>query len=43
MKVIFWNIRGLGGAARRRQLKELIYFGGLDAVGVQKTIKHNFS
>ena len=42
MKFLFWNIRGLGRAARRKQLKDFIYFENLDVVGVQETIKNNF-
>lgn len=42
MKFLFWNIRGLGKAARRRQLKELVITEKLDAIGVQETIKKQF-
>ena len=43
MKFLFWNIRGLGKPARKRQLKELIFKERLDAVGVQETFKKDFS
>ena len=43
MKVLFWNIRGLGRVARRRQLKEFICTKGVHAVRVQETIKKDFS
>ena len=39
MKVLFWNIKGLGRATRRRQLKELVCSERGDAVGIQETIK----
>jgi exonuclease III len=43
MKFIYWNIRGLGNPARRRQLKDLISGEGLGGIGIQETIKKEFS
>jgi hypothetical protein len=43
MKILFWNIRGMGRKARVRQLKELIGGGEhVDIVGIHETIKKNF-
>lgn len=39
MKVLFWNIRGLERAARRRQLRDLVCSERVDVVGIQETIK----
>jgi exonuclease III len=43
MKILFWNIRGMGKKARIRQLKELIAGERLDCVGLQETIKQQFT
>jgi exonuclease III len=43
MKILFWNIRGLGARGRQKQLKDLINFHRVDAVCLQETIKANFS
>ena len=43
MRVLFWNIRGLGKLARVRQLKELTENEKVDIVGIQETIKQTFS
>lgn len=43
MKFLFWNIRGLGKPARKRQLKELIAKERFDVLGVQETIKKDFT
>lgn len=42
MIILFCNIRGLGKAARRRQLKDLICTEGVDTVGPQETFKKDF-
>jgi exonuclease III len=42
MKVMIWNIRGMGKKTRVRQLKEMILREDVDIVGVQETIKKNF-
>jgi exonuclease III len=39
MKVMIWNIRGMGKKARVRQLKEMISREDVDILGVQETIK----
>lgn len=43
MKVIMWNIRGMGRLPRLRQLKEMIARESPDILGLQETIKQNFS
>lgn len=43
IRVLFWNIRGFGAAARRRQLKDHIASEKIDIVGLQETIKQEFS
>lgn len=43
MKILFWNIRGFGRPARRRQIREYIMEESLDIVGLQETIKQDFS
>jgi exonuclease III len=42
MRVLMWNIRGLGKPARMRQLSEQIIKEKVDVVGVQETIKQSF-
>ena len=43
MKDIIWNIRGLGKKSRVRQLRELIQSEDVEVVGLQETIKKDFS
>lgn len=43
MKIIMWNIRGIGKKARLRQLKEMISKEKPDIIGLQETIKQNSS
>ena len=43
MKILIWNIRGLGQKARIRQLRELIQKEQVEVVGIQETIKQDFS
>ena len=43
MNCLFWNIRGMGKPARVRQLKELLIQHQIDMVGVQETIKQDFT
>ena len=43
MKFLFWNIRGLGKPTRKRQLIDIIVRERFDMVGVQETIKKDFS
>jgi endonuclease/exonuclease/phosphatase family metal-dependent hydrolase len=39
MKICFWNIRGLGGKGRRRQLRELIPKHRIDLICLQETMR----
>jgi hypothetical protein len=34
MKIMFWNIRGFGKAARRRQIRDYIIEEELDGIGL---------
>jgi exonuclease III len=43
MRIIFWNIKGLGKSHRRNWVKEHIILEDLDIVALQETIKHDFS
>lgn len=43
MKIVIWNIRGMGRLARIRQLKELMAKEKPDIIGLQETIKKSFS
>jgi exonuclease III len=43
MKIMFWNIRGLGGAGRRGQFKDLMSQHHLEVICLQETIKKNFT
>ena len=43
MKALIWNVRGLGNKSRVRQLRELIQKEQVDIVGLQETIKQDFS
>lgn len=43
MKILIWNIRGMGNPARVRQLKEIVKEQRCEIVGVQETIKQAFS
>jgi len=42
MKIIFWNIRGMGNAGRRKLLIELIAKYSFDCICLQETIKTSF-
>jgi len=42
MKILFWNIRGLGNAGRRRQLVELCKKHNFHFICLQETIKETF-
>jgi exonuclease III len=42
MKILFWNIIGLGGAGRRKMLIELVNKHNFDCICLQETIKSNF-
>jgi exonuclease III len=43
MKILMWNVRGLGKPARRRQVREYILHENIDFIGLQETIKQDFS
>lgn len=43
MKIIFWNIRGLGSAGRRGQFKDLMRHHHFEVVCLQETIIKEFS
>jgi exonuclease III len=43
MKILFWNIRGLGAEGRRRQLSELRLSHRMEIICLQETIKSEFS
>jgi exonuclease III len=43
MKFMFWNIRGFGKLARRKQIREIVLEEKLDGFGLQETFKRDFS
>jgi len=43
MKMVFWNIRGMGKLARASHLKDLVAQEQIDIIGIQETIKQSFS
>lgn len=43
MKILFWNVRGLGEKKRRGQLKELIDKNRVDILYLQETMKREVS
>lgn len=43
MRYMFWNVRGLGTAHRRGLVLKHIIQENLDCVGIQETIKQEFS
>jgi hypothetical protein len=42
MKILFWNIRGLGNVGRRKLLLELVNKHSFDCICLQETIKTSF-
>jgi exonuclease III len=42
MRMLIWNVRGLGNPARRRQIREHISHEKIDIVGLQETVKSDF-
>lgn len=42
MKVMFWNVRGLGTAHRRGFIRNHVIQEDLDIVAIQETIKQDF-
>jgi len=43
MRLLMWIVRGLGKSARRRQIREYILRERIDIVGLQETVKEDFS
>jgi exonuclease III len=43
MKILFWNIRGVGAVGRKKQLQELRQKHRVDVVCLQETIKADFT
>jgi exonuclease III len=43
MRFLFWNVRGVGKDSRRKQVKEFIEEHKLEVVGLQETIKDDFT
>jgi exonuclease III len=43
MRILCWNIRGLGSRGRRKQLKELAASQNVDVTCLQETMKESFS
>lgn len=43
MKALFWNIGGMGKKAKVGQLKDILMTEKVDIVGIQETIKHDFT
>jgi hypothetical protein len=43
MKFMFWNMRGFGKPARRKQIRDYISNEGLDGIKLQETMKRDFT
>jgi exonuclease III len=43
MKILFWNIRGFGKVARRRQIRDYIMGEDVKGIGIQETMREDFS
>ena len=43
MKIFVWNVRGLGKLARHRQIRDYIFQEKVYVVGLQKTLREDFS
>jgi exonuclease III len=43
MRILCWNVRGLDGKGRRRQLKEMVDINRVDIICLQETMKENFT
>jgi hypothetical protein len=43
MRFMFWNIGGFGGPARRNLIRDYISSEGLDGIGLQETMKKDFT
>jgi exonuclease III len=42
MRILMWNVRGLGKAGRRKQVRDHILHNDIDVVGLQETVKKEF-
>lgn len=42
MRILFWNVRGLGNPGRRGQLKEVVQINKIEVVAIQETIRESF-
>jgi exonuclease III len=43
MKILYWNIRGVGRKGRRRHLKEVMYNHKVYILCLQETMKEEFT
>lgn len=43
MKMLSWNVRGLGKSCKRKKIKELVRARGVDLVMLQETKRHVMS
>jgi exonuclease III len=43
MRILCWNVRGLGGKGRRRQLKEMVTNHRVDVICLQETMNEHFT
>jgi hypothetical protein len=43
MRILCWNIRGLGSKGRRKQLKQWVVSQNVEVICLQETMKENFS
>jgi exonuclease III len=43
MRILFWNIRGVGGKGRIRQLRELVNKHRVEVLCLQETMKKEFT
>ena len=43
MRILSWNVRGLGKKARKRQVRDYVTKEKIDIVGLQETMKRDFT
>jgi exonuclease III len=43
MRILYWNVRGLGGKGRKRQLKKMVIMHRVDIMCLQETMKEQFT
>ena len=43
MRILSWNVRGLGKKARKRQVRDYVTKEKIDIVGLQETMKQDFT